>query len=184
MGIRHYIDPRSLFCLTGIAVRLAHRLGLHRDGAQFDLSPFEVEQRRRLWWTLVGFDRRIGEMTGSTITAISSGGDCKLPLNINDADLHLHAKDPPTSHTGATEMIFAMTRLEFSKGPGSDKMKSVLSEIGPQPAANVADHRILNYLERLATHLEDTYLKYCDPKVPLHYFTLMMTRQSICKLKL
>ncbi|KAI0132387.1 fungal-specific transcription factor domain-containing protein [Xylariales sp. AK1849] len=183
MGIRHYIDPRTLFCLTGIAVRLAYRVGIHRDGAHFNLSPFEVEERRRLWWTLVAFDRRIGEMTGSTITAISNGGDCKLPLNINDADLHLHAKDPPPSYTGATELIFALTRLEFAKAPGSDKMKSVLSDVNPQPVANVADHRMSNYIERFENHLEDTYLKHCDPKIPLHYFTLTMTRASICKLK-
>jgi hypothetical protein len=182
MGIRHYMDPRALFCLTGIAVRLAYRMGLHRDGAQFKLSPFEIEERRRLWWTLAGFDRRIGEMSGATITAISNGGDCKLPLNINDADLNLHAKDPPSSHNGATEMIFSLTRLEFAKAPGSDKMKSVLSESAPQ-VANVADHRMSNYIERFATHLEDTYLKYCDPKVPIHYFALTMTRASICKLK-
>lgn len=182
MGIRHYMDPRSLFCLTGIAVRLAYRMGLHRDGAEFQLSPFEVEERRRLWWTLVSFDRRIGEMTGSTITAISNGGDCKLPLNINDADLHLHAKGPPNVHVGATEMIFALTRLEFAKAPGSDKMKSVISEASPQ-VANMADHRMISYIERLVTHLEDTYFKHCDPKIPLHYFTLMMTRQSICKLR-
>lgn len=157
-------------------------MGLHRDGQQFNLSPFEVEERRRLWWTLAGFDRRIGEITGSTLTAISTGGDCKLPLNINDADLHLHAKDAPTPHTGATEMLFSLTRLEFSKAPGTDKMKPVISDPA-QTVANLADHRLSSYLERLSTHLEDTYLKYCDPKVPLHYFTLMMTRVSMCKLK-
>ncbi|KAH8680940.1 fungal-specific transcription factor domain-containing protein [Xylariales sp. PMI_506] len=184
IGIRHYMDPRTLFCLTGIAVRLAYRMGLHRDGAQFNLSPFEIEERRRLWWNLAGFDRRIGEMTGSTITAISNGGDCKLPLNINDADLHLHAKDPPISHTSATEMVFSLTRLEFAKAPGSDKMKSVLSDVNPQPVNNVADHRMSNYLERFTTHLEDTYLKHCDPKIPLHYFTLTMTRANTAKLKL
>ncbi|KAK8105714.1 Aurofusarin cluster transcription factor aurR2 [Apiospora kogelbergensis] len=182
-GVRPFIDPRSLFCLTGIGIRLAWRMGLHRDGQQFGLSPFEVEERRRLWWTLAGFDRRIGEITGSTLTAISTGGDCKLPLNINDADLHLHAKDPPTPHTGPTEMLFSLTRLEFSKAPGTDKMKPVISDPA-QSVANLADHRLSSYLERLSTHMEDTYLKYCDPKVSLHLFTLMMTRVSMCKLKI
>ncbi|KAK8090564.1 Aurofusarin cluster transcription factor aurR2 [Apiospora phragmitis] len=178
----HSLIPGHSFCLTGIGIRLAWRMGLHRDGQQFNLSPFEVEERRRLWWTLAGFDRRIGEITGSTLTAISTGGDCKLPLNINDADLHLHAKDSPVPHTGATEMIFSLTRLEFSKAPGVDKMKPVISDPA-QPVANLADHRLSSYLERLSTHMEDTYLKFCDPKVPLHYFTLMMTRVSMCKLK-
>ncbi|KAL7629101.1 hypothetical protein AAE478_000619 [Parahypoxylon ruwenzoriense] len=184
MGIRQYSDPRSLFCLTGIGVRLAQRMGLHRDGAQFNLSPFEVEERRRIWWTLAGFDRRIGELCGSVITAISNGGNCKLPLNINDADLHLHAKDPPPSHTGATEMMFSLARLEFAKAPGNDKMRTRTSESNPQGIASVADHRLSSYLERFSAHLEDTYLRYCDPKIPLHYMTLLMTRENICKMKI
>ncbi|OTB11646.1 hypothetical protein K445DRAFT_67853 [Daldinia sp. EC12] len=184
MGIRQYSDPRSLFCLTGIGVRLAQRMGLHRDGAQFNLSPFEVEERRRLWWNLAGFDRRIGELCGSIITAISNGGNCKLPLNIDDANLHLHAKDPPPPYTGATEMMFSLSRLEFAKAPGNDKMRGQSSETNPQAVASVADHRLSSYLERFSSHMEDTYLKYCDPKVPLHYMTLLMTRANICKLKI
>ncbi|KAI0378038.1 hypothetical protein F5Y04DRAFT_166125 [Hypomontagnella monticulosa] len=184
LGSRQYSDPRSLFCLTGIAVRLAQRIGLHRDGAQFHLSPFEVEERRRLWWTLAGFDRRIGELCGSIITAISNGGNCKLPLNINDTDLHLHAKDPPPPLTGATEMMFSLTRHEFAKGPGNDKMRGQSSETNPQAVASVADHRLSSYLERFSAYMEETYLRFCDPKVPLHYMTLLMTRQNICKLKI
>ncbi|KAI1469960.1 fungal-specific transcription factor domain-containing protein [Daldinia caldariorum] len=184
MGIRQYSDPRSLFCLTGIGVRLAQRMGLHRDGAQFNLSPFEVEERRRLWWNLAGFDRRIGELCGSIITAISNGGNCKLPLNIDDANLHLHAKDPPPPYTGATEMMFSLSRLEFAKAPGNDKMRGQSSETNPQAVASVADHRLSSYLERFSAHMEDTYLKYCDPKVPLHYMTLLMTRANMCKLKI
>ncbi|KAI1404620.1 fungal-specific transcription factor domain-containing protein [Hypoxylon fuscum] len=184
LGVRQYSDPRSLFCLTGIGVRLAQRMGLQRDGAQFQLSPFEVEERRRLWWTLAGFDRRIGELCGSIITAISNGGNCKLPLNINDADLHLHAKDPPPPHSGATEMMFSLARLEFAKAPGNDKMRGQTSETNPQAIASVADHRLSSYLDRFSTYMEDTYLKYCDPKVPLHYMTLLMTRANICKQKI
>ncbi|KXJ95186.1 fungal-specific transcription factor domain-domain-containing protein [Microdochium bolleyi] len=183
-GVRPLTDPRQMFCLSGIAVRLGHRLGLHRDGAAFNLSPFEVEERRRLWWNLAGFDRRLGEMTGSTITAISSGGDCKLPLNINDADLHLYARDPPAPHSAATEMLFSLSRLEFHKAPGNDKMRATLSEANPQAVTNLADHRLSTYLERFSSHMEDTYLKMCDPKIPLHYFTLLITRQHMCKLKI
>jgi len=164
-------------------VRLAQRLGLQRDGAEFGFSPFEVEERRRLWWNLAGFDRRIGEMCGSTITAISTGGNCKLPLNINDADLYIHAKDPPNPHTGATEMIFSLTRLEFAKAPGHDKMRAQLSAANPQAVTNLADHRLLSYLDQFAHYMEETYLKFCDPKIPIHYMTLLMTRANICKQK-
>ncbi|KAI2635324.1 hypothetical protein GGS21DRAFT_515280 [Xylaria nigripes] len=183
IGIRQHTDPRSLFCLTGIGVRLSQRLGLQRDGAEFGFSPFEVEERRRLWWNMASFDRRIGELCGSTITAISTGGNCKLPLNINDVDLNPHAKDPPAAHTGATEMIFSLTRLEFARAPGSDKMKAQLSAANPQAVRNLADHRLPSFLDQFAHHMEETYLKYCDSKIPIHYLTLLMTRANICKLR-
>ncbi|KAI1202162.1 fungal-specific transcription factor domain-containing protein [Nemania serpens] len=183
IGVRQETDPRSLFCLTGMGVRLGQRLGIQRDGAEFGFSPFEVEERRRLWWNLAGFDRRIGEMCGSTITAISTGGNCRLPLNINDADLNTHAKDPPPPHTGATEMIFALTRLEFAKAPGNDKMKAQLSAANPQAVTNLADHRLSGYFDQFAHYMEETYLKFCDPKIPIHYMTLLMTRANICKMK-
>jgi hypothetical protein len=122
-------------------------------------------------------------MCGSTITAISTGGNCKLPLNINDADLHIHAKDPPPPHTGVTEMIFGLTRLEFAKGPGNDKMKAKLSAANPQAVTNLADQRFSSYLDQFEHYMEETYLKFCDQKIPIHYMTLQMTRANICKLK-
>lgn len=74
--------------MVGIAVRIAQQLGLHRDPAGQGMSAMEVEKRRRLWWSIVGYDRRLGEMTGATVTAMSCGTNTRLPLNINDADLH------------------------------------------------------------------------------------------------
>lgn len=101
--------------MIGIAVRVATHLGLHRDGAQLGLFPFETEQRRRLWWQLIVLDQRMAEMTGSAIMALSSSGaDCRLPLNVNDTDLHPHAEDFPRPHTRPTEMLLCLTRIELT----------------------------------------------------------------------
>jgi Fungal specific transcription factor domain len=195
IAIRQFIDPRQIFCLIGIAVRIAHRMGLHRDPATFGLSPFEVEQRRRLWWTLVGYDRRIGEMTGSTVTALSSGGDCKLPLNINDTDLHANGKESPTPHTGPTEMLFCLTRLTLAMAVSSDSQRDTLklnddkepltpNARKPIPMVRLANQEGPSYtLDGFCAYVENTYLKYCDPKIPLHFFTLTMTRQMLCKMR-
>ncbi len=199
--VRQYVDPRALFCLIGIAVRVAQRLGLHRDGAQFHLPPFEVEIRRRLWWQLCYFDKRIAEITGSTITALSSSGaDTRWPLNINDTDLHLHAKDAPTAYVGPTEMLFCLTGIELitAAAPGSsrDKTNSVVnntehtrkfhyspSPSSPDVVTHVANQTLPTDTEGYCNYIENTYLKMCDPKIPLHFFTLMMTRQALCKLR-
>ncbi|KAJ0115294.1 colonial-22 [Diaporthe amygdali] len=199
--IRQYTDPRSLFCLIGIAVRIAQRLGLHRDAEQFHLAPFEVELRRRLWWQLVIFDKRIAEITGSTITALSaSKGDCKWPLNINDTDLHVHAKDRIAPYLGPTEMLFCLTRFELTAAADVDGVRPVpnLGATGAKPkfqyspspnssdvVTNAANHNLpMADLDSYMTYIEDRYLKHCDPKVPLHLFTLLMTRQSLSKLRI
>ncbi|KAH8889679.1 hypothetical protein GQ53DRAFT_188133 [Thozetella sp. PMI_491] len=200
LAIRQYVDPRSLFCLIGIAVRIATRLGIHRDGAQFGLQPFEAEQRRRLWWQIVLFDKRIAEITGSAITALSSsGGDCRLPLNVNDSELSVHSKDPPNPYPGPTEMIFCLTRIELTIAaspssvrpsvttPGGTPHHKPRVQYSPSPASpdvvsHVANHNLPQDIEGYIAYIENAYLKHCDTKIPLQFFTLMMTRQALCKL--
>ncbi|KAK0715662.1 fungal-specific transcription factor domain-containing protein [Lasiosphaeris hirsuta] len=199
--VRPYVDPRSLFCLIGIALRIATRLGIHRDGAQFGLTPFETEQRRRLWWQLVIFDKRVAEITGSSITALSTcGGDCRFPLNINDTDLNIHAKDPPSAYAGPTEMLFCLTRIELTVAaapngirqnvttPGGNTVTKPRVQYSPSPSSpdvvtHVANQNLPHDLESFCIYIENMYLKHCDAKIPLHFFTMMMTRQALCKLR-
>ena len=185
--------------MIGMAVRIAQRMGLHRDPGGYGLPPFEVEQRRRLWWTIVGYDRRIGEMTGSTVTALSSGGDCKMPLNVNDSDLHIDGKEMPTPHNGPTEMLFALARIELSMAVASNSNRDSQKVNSPEPKASpskkeetkpsgptirLASPDSPTYtLDSFCAHIEGTYLIHCDPKIPVHFFTLTMTRQALCKMR-
>lgn len=47
--LRSHEDGRVIWSLCGVVMRLAVSLGLHRDGTNFNLSPFETEMRRRSW---------------------------------------------------------------------------------------------------------------------------------------
>jgi len=199
---RPYVDPRSMFCLLGMAFRIATRLGLHRDGSQSGLSPFEAEQRRRLWWQIVVFDKRIAEITGSTVTALSSCAcDTRMPLNINDADLNVHAKGQPGPYPGPTEMVFCLTRIELTVAASPDNIRRTVTTPGGRPlhkpmvhfepspsspdiVSHVANQSLPDNLADFCAYVENVYLKQCDPKIPLHYFTLLMTRQALCKLRI
>lgn len=189
------MDPRSLFCYIGIAVRIATRLGLHRDGNQFSLSPFETEQRRRLWWQIVALDKRIADITGSPTSALSSlGTDCRFPLNVNDIDLHPHAKEPPSPSTGITEMTFFLTRIEITiasapdgirpnpKVPDNfrmnDSSSSSTDSIRNKASQNQSDH-----LDRYCAYMESVYLMHCNTNIPIQLFISLMTRVSLCKLR-
>ncbi|KAK4165247.1 putative transcriptional regulatory protein [Cladorrhinum sp. PSN259] len=204
--VRQYVDPRSLFCLIGLAIRIATRLGIHRDGSQYSLSPFDAELRRRLWWQLVIFDKRVAEITGSSITALSTcDSDCRAPLNINDTDLSIHAKDPPIPSHGPTEQIFVLTRIELTvastSSNGNNARHSVTTSPGgktvinntrvqysPSPSSpdvvtHVANQTLPHDLASFNLHMENIYLRNCDSKIPLHLFTILMTRQALCKLR-
>lgn len=135
-------------------------------------------------------------MTGSTVTAVSSGSDMRLPLNINDTDLHVDASEALASHAGATEMLFCLTRLELSLVVMNDSQRdttigrgdvtSTPAPASPQtPTVRVAGQEGISYtLDGFRAHIEDQYLRHCDEKIPLHFFTLTMTRQTLCKMRI
>lgn len=138
----------------------------------------------------------MAEMTGSATTALSSSGtDCRLPLNVNDTDLHPHAEDFPRPHTGPTEMLLCLTRIELtiaaatptairnqhqhglrSPHPTSSPGTSTHGATTRRPSLHNPDQDQDNY-----TYIESIYLKYCDPKIPILLLTLMATRASLCK---
>lgn len=53
IAMRTQVDSHTFWILTGVAIRLAQRMGLHRDGESLGLPPFEVQMRRRLFWQLL-----------------------------------------------------------------------------------------------------------------------------------
>lgn len=47
--VHRHSSPKFVRVMTRLAIRMAHALGLHRDGENFNnLTPFEIEMRRRL----------------------------------------------------------------------------------------------------------------------------------------
>lgn len=76
--LRRNDDARKIWTLTGLVVRIAQTLGIHRDGSHFGLSPFEVEMRRRLWWQVCVLDARSSEDHGCDPTIVEAQFDAKM----------------------------------------------------------------------------------------------------------
>lgn len=49
---------------VSIAVRIAQRMGLHRDGTAYGLDAVTSEMRRRVWWHVVWLDVQASSMNG------------------------------------------------------------------------------------------------------------------------
>ncbi|KAF4444796.1 hypothetical protein F53441_11054 [Fusarium austroafricanum] len=112
-AVKCHDDSKFAWTLTSLCVRMGQALGLHRDGQQLGLSPFEVEMRRRLWWAIVALDIRSSEEMGSDLIIGDDSFDTQLPSNINDADIDPSFTEFPTPRQGRTDSAVCLSRYEI-----------------------------------------------------------------------
>jgi hypothetical protein len=112
---RRYDTSRFCWSLTGLCIRLAQGMGLHRDGSYFDLTPFETEMRRRVWWAVMKLDMRSSEEFGTDLTIHDRAFDTEVPLNINDSDMSPEGTTPLVARKGPTDMSAHLLRCEITK---------------------------------------------------------------------
>ncbi|RFU80574.1 fungal specific transcription factor domain-containing [Trichoderma arundinaceum] len=134
----HRYGMRTVWMMSGILVRAAISIGLHRDGATFpNISYFEAEMRRRLWWHICCFDARISQCYAPETIISNNMMDTREPTNINDADLDLNMKQEPIAREGFTDLsIIARVTNIFGKwtptgetDPGEQSFFSALALI-------------------------------------------------------
>ncbi|OHW89625.1 fungal specific transcription factor domain-containing protein [Colletotrichum incanum] len=112
LSLQGQFDRHAAWILTGTLVRIAQRMGLHRDGELLGLSPFETEIRRRIWWQIIMLETKYAVLAGFCDTLLPPNWDTKLPSNVNDADLLPGSSEPVKSREGATEMAFCLMLYE------------------------------------------------------------------------
>ena len=180
--VRHQDDTGFVWTLTGLAIRIAQSLGLHRDGTQFGLTPFETEMRRRIWWQVIILDVRAAEDHGTDPSITEDSFDTKLPLNVNDADLDPEALVMPEERIGCTEQTFCLIRYEvsftmrrltwISPGPSRCRQRQLNTSVEEKEAI----------IEKCHKYLEEKYLQYCDMSVPLYWVTATVARLIMSKM--
>ncbi|GAD99904.1 conserved hypothetical protein [Paecilomyces variotii No. 5] len=110
--LRIHDISRSVWVLVGIVIRLAQSIGIHRDGADLKLTPFEAELRIRLWWHICLLDSRSPEDHGYALTVDILNQDIRAPLNVDDDQLIPSMKSLPIESTAWTENTFSLIKLE------------------------------------------------------------------------
>lgn len=114
MALRSHNLDRSSWTLIATAVRIAHALGLHRDGDGRAFSPFDGEMRRRLWWQIFILDMRASEDRGSEVMILDGSFNTAMPHNLNDDDFGIQSLILPPSRDGFTEMAFPLICMDAS----------------------------------------------------------------------
>ncbi|KAL1413451.1 hypothetical protein Q8F55_001218 [Vanrija albida] len=75
--------------ILGTALKVTQSLGLHRDGTHFGLSPYEVDERRQVFWEIVTYDRLQSMCFGRPTAIANRTSDTKFPeegANFKDED--------------------------------------------------------------------------------------------------
>ncbi|KAF2731873.1 hypothetical protein EJ04DRAFT_497847 [Polyplosphaeria fusca] len=168
---------KGIWILNGLLIRMAESLGLHRDGKQLGLSPFESELRRRLWWHILSRDGRAGEDHGLENHSLSLVSKVELPRNLDDEDIHPQLTELPTSKEGWTSMTDQLITIDIVRS--SQKLAVIAAAASPSspPSESVRQHIVTETKNRV-----ETYLAHCNPIVPHQRLTLLLARLLLRKL--
>lgn len=99
-----------------IIVRLAMRMGYHRDPAPYRaLSPFNGEMRRRVWCVVRKMDLLFSHQNGQPPMIRATDTSTELPRNIYDDELYEEMKSLPSSRsmTEATPCSYMITKARL-----------------------------------------------------------------------
>ncbi|KAK1139835.1 hypothetical protein N8T08_011161 [Aspergillus melleus] len=176
--LRCVCDSKQVWVEAAIVVRVAQRQGIHRDGQNLGLSPFDIEMRRRLWSYICVMDILCSEDQGTDTQIRPEMFDTRPPLNIDSKDLSPNMTEMPSPQAGFTDITLCIIQCEImahlswtDKSFGSDRKQSAL-----------ADEQ--NPLSNLAASLEERYLQKFDLKIPIQWVTAVIFRLTLSKASL
>ncbi|MCJ1410252.1 hypothetical protein MMC19_004337 [Ptychographa xylographoides] len=177
---RFSYDPHTYWILTGIAVRIGQRMGLHRDGEKLGLPPFDVQMRRRLFYQIIPLDGVASQISGTGMAIWPESWDTQEPLNINDDQIWPGMTENPEAQSGATEMIFCLARSCVGR---------IIAGAGrPSLVADSRQFKDYNEIEpviaKAEREVEEKYIRYCDIVNPLHFLTIGSARSAITAMRL
>lgn len=157
----------------GVAVRLAQRIGLSHDPSHFNFSPWEADQRRRLWLYIQHLDFRCCDTSAAEALCTGLSADCKRPKNVDDSQWEpcpfSKKSSEPESVLAFREMTFVTLRHE---------VESVQSEIIRQTrgaASETAQTRVMQY----RALIEQRFLQYFDESDPMQRLVALYIRSRI-----
>ncbi|KAL4925468.1 Zn(II)2Cys6 transcription factor [Aspergillus undulatus] len=107
----------SVWVLNGVIVRLAMRMGYHRDSKAFpNITPFQGEMRRRVWSFVRQADLLFSCQVGLPSMIRMADSDTELPRNLYDDDFDENCKELPPSRPPSepTPLSYLITKSRLA----------------------------------------------------------------------
>jgi hypothetical protein len=155
--------------LTGLLLRIATSLGLHRDESHQpgNMSFVDAEMRRRLWWQISLVDSRSRDPRTPELSVSEFLFDASIPVNVDDCDLEsavassLVMTGGAGKITSATLLLIRCQLWRLGRTIESNRDKTVETQ--------------LCLVRDVQTNVRSTYLANLDAQKPLDCLIQSMT---------
>ncbi|CAG7932026.1 unnamed protein product [Penicillium olsonii] len=164
-------DTRLVWAESAVVIRVAQAQGVHRDGVNFGLPPFEIEIRRRLWWHICLLDMLSSRDQGVDTQIRPEIFDTKLPLNVDDHELMPDMAEYPEPKIGFTNITicimnsFMMSEMLWSEQSGD--------------FSNTSTEERANRITALGKRIHEQYLDHFNLDVPIHWVFATIIRLQL-----
>ena len=140
---------------------MAECMGLHRDGETYGMNPLETHVRRLIWHQLCFLDIRTCEAQGPKPQIRRDDFDTKLPLNVDDNDLHASG-NPPVGADRWTDATFSLIRFEIN-----EMMRTIWIDRPRIERRKISLTAVLSKIETFRTNMARKYDHLMDDRRPL-----------------
>ncbi|KKK13395.1 hypothetical protein AOCH_001635 [Aspergillus ochraceoroseus] len=168
----------SVWVLVGVIVRLAMRMGYHRDSKAFpNITPFQGEMRRRVWAFVRQADLMFSCQVGLPSMIRIADSDTEFPRNLYDDDFDENCKElppsrPPSEPTPLSYLI-TKSRLAHVLGKAIEQASSLQST--SYDKVMEMDSELRRARDVIPEHLLVRPIEEC----PLDPLVLIMSRFSV-----
>ncbi|KAM3415580.1 hypothetical protein BST61_g9101 [Cercospora zeina] len=158
---------RRPWTLTALVIRIAQGIGLQHEDSN-TTTPYEREQRRRLWHQIRVLDAFSSIDRGTEILLPLSSFSTPPPTNVNDDDFSESTSSMTNREDGIGDMTFTMmcnkaTTLNMALlSPGQDTWQ-----------------RRLESTQTFSKDITERYLRFCDRSRPYDRFLLAVGHSMI-----
>ncbi|KAK0383321.1 hypothetical protein NLU13_9234 [Sarocladium strictum] len=112
----------GLWMLVSLIIRIAFRMGYHRDAKWFpSITPFQAEMRRRTWAVIRMSDIMFSHQVSLPNMIYEHDCDTQLPTNIFDDEFHPAIKELPPSrpNTEPTPIAYMIAKARLCNEAGN-----------------------------------------------------------------
>ena len=175
--VRRHDTSRYVSSVLGVVLRNARAMGLHRDGTNFGLTPYETEMRRRIWWHICVLDLRSSEDHGYEPEIHDWSYDTKFPSNLNDDDITTTQQETPVERTGSSDMTFCLLRCEMTIAV---RKLHYHDPLGKGPSLSAMQKREM--VQATEKHWHERYIDQCDITKPVDWVSATWAKMMLAKM--